>query len=491
MSSRILTASQFVARPVDEVAGFFESPGNITRITPSSMRLHIRSQDLAMRSGLEIEYDVRPLPFMSSLWRTRIVDYDPSRGFTDVQLRGPYRRWEHHHAFRAVDGGTQVDDRVEYELPLGPLGGIGHRLIVKSELERIFGHRARAVDAVLEPAGVLPAGETRLRVAIAGGTGFVGGAIARELRRRGHQVIVLSSRGEAGRDSLPDDIDIRVVDVASGAGLPEALGDVQALAIALAFRNSPIESPRAGQTFEAVDAAGTERLVAAARQAGVASVLYMSGAGAAPDAKRHWFRAKWRAEEAVRGSGLRWTILRPTWIYGPDDVSLNRFIEFARWLPFVPLTNRGRQRLAPVFIDDVATASADLLVRPAGAETTFEIGGPEELELAEIIRRAIVKAGVLRPLVPGPTPLIKVGAAPLRLMRRPWLTPDAIDFVNQPAVADPAPLEAVLGWRMRGLDDGLATYLDRMPPGVQLAFGDQPTTNPIEQTLDGSSRGSR
>jgi NADH dehydrogenase len=471
MTVRVLSASQFVARPVDEVVAFFERPANLVRLTPPSMRLRIRSRDLAMREGLEIGYDLRPLPFMSSRWRTRIIDYDPPHGFMDVQLKGPYRRWEHRHTFDVTDGGTRVEDRIEYELPLRPLGDVAHP-IVRAELERIFSHRARVIEAVFEPAGSLPAGETRLRVAIAGGTGFVGRAIARELRRRGHSVTALSASGEASRRALPDDIEIRVIDAASGAGLPQALAGVDALVIALAFRNNPIESPRTGQTFEAVDAAGTENLIAAAREAGVTSVLYLSGAGAAPDARRHWFRAKWRAEEAVRRSGLRWTILRPTWIYGPDDVSLNRFIGFARWLPFVPLTNRGRQRLAPVFIDDVAAASTDLILGPKGAEATFEIGGPEELEMRAIIRMAAARAGVARPLMPGPTPLIKLAAAPLTLMRRPWLTPDAVDFVNQPAVVDSAPLEEALGWRMRSLDEGLATYLSGLPRGVRLAFAD-------------------
>ena len=103
----------------------------------------------------------------------------------------------------------------------------------------------------------------------------------------------------------------------------------------------------------------------AARASGVRSVRYVSGAGAAPDAERHWFRAKWRAEEAVRASGLAWTVVRPTWIYGPRDVSLNRFVGFARSLGMVPLTNRGRQLLAPVFVDDVARLLADTLEDPA------------------------------------------------------------------------------------------------------------------------------
>ena len=88
----------------------------------------------------------------------------------------------------------------------------------------------------------------------------------------------------------------------------------------------------------------------AGKAAGVERVVYISGAGAGHDAERHWFRAKAIAEDAVRASGMAWTILRPTWVFGPGDVSLNRFLGFARVLPFVPMTNFGSQGLAPVFV---------------------------------------------------------------------------------------------------------------------------------------------
>jgi len=469
MATHTLVATQVIPRPLDDVFEFFARPENLGRITPRSMAFHILSDDLRMRAGLEIDYRIRPFPAIPTTWRTLIAEYDPPRAFTDVQLKGPYRRWEHHHRFTEVDGGTRIDDQIEFELPFGRLGSIAGGL-VRSQLEQIFTYRARAIQEIFEPAGTPAAGLDPLVVAVAGGTGFVGGGIARELRRRGHRVIVLSSRGEAARGPLPDDIEIREVDVTTGDGLPDALTGVDGLVVALAFRNSPIEQPRRGQTFEAVDAGGTERLVAAARDRGLRAILYVSGAGAAPDARRHWFRAKWRAEEAIRSSGLRWTILRPTWIYGPRDVSLNRFVGFARRLPAVPLTNRGRQSLAPVFVDDVAAAVADLLVLPAGAQQTFEIGGPEVLEMREVVRRATHSAGVDRPIVPGPAPLLKIGTAPLTLLPSPPLTPDAIDFINQPAVVDSTPIRAALGREMRRLDDALATYLGRLPDGAKLAI---------------------
>jgi uncharacterized protein YbjT (DUF2867 family) len=197
-------------------------------------------------------------------------------------------------------------------------------------------------------------------VAVAGGSGFVGRSIVRELAARGSSVIVLSHRPPiATTDRL---IEFRQGDINEPDGLPGALAGVEILVICLGFRNSPIEAPRRGQTFERIDAGGTEALVAAAKTVGISRLVYISGAGAAPDAPRHWFRAKWRAEEAVRGSGIVYTIFRPSWIYGRGDRSLNRFLGFARWLPFVPQIGNGRQLLAPVFVDDIGALVADALV---------------------------------------------------------------------------------------------------------------------------------
>src|SRR5918995_2768405 len=201
MTTQHLSASQFVDRPVDEVFAFFSEPRNLGRLTPGAMGFEFLSTDFDMRSGLEIDYRLRPLLGIPAGWRTRITDFDAPRGFVDVQLKGPYRRWQHRHTFTPMGTGTLVQDEIEYELPFGPLGDAGNAWLVRNELRRIFGFRARAVANIFERP--LPNGAP-LTVAVAGGTGFVGGAIAQELFRRGERVIVLSQRGEAGRGTLPD-----------------------------------------------------------------------------------------------------------------------------------------------------------------------------------------------------------------------------------------------------------------------------------------------
>jgi NADH dehydrogenase len=463
-----LSARQLVPRPIDEVFAFFARPGNLGRITPSGMGLELLTDDREMRDGVEIRHRIRPVLRIPLTWTARISEVRPPSRFVDVQVRGPYRSWEHTHTFEAVAGGTLVHDEIVYSLPLGPLGDLVNRLVVRGQLGRIFRHRAATLRTVFAGSAAGAGTATGLTVAVAGGTGFVGGAIATELHRRGHAVRVLSHRGEPARGGLADAIEIRSADVQTGEGLVEALRGADALAIALAFRNSPIEAPRRHQSFVEVDAAGTERLVAAAREAGVARVVYLSGAGAAPDAKRHWFRAKWRAEEAIRGSGLTWTIIRPTWLFGPRDVSLNRFVGFGRTLFAVPMTNTGSQQLAPVFIDDATRLAADSLVDDAAAGQVFELGGPETLTMREIIATALRVAGLRRPIVPGP--LIKLAAVPLSWLPTPILTPDAVDFINQPATVDLAPLLERMPRRLTPLEEGLRTYLAPQLGDATLAF---------------------
>ncbi len=467
-----LQASQYIDRPIEEVFDFFAQPRNLGRLTPRQMRFEFLSDDFEMRAGLEIEYRLRPLFGVPVGWRTLIDSFDPPHSFSDIQLSGPYRRWEHQHTFRAQAGGTLMEDEITYQMPLGPLGELGHGVLIRPELEQVFRHRARSIATIF----ATPApNATPLTIAVAGGTGFVGGAIADELYRRGHRVVVLSSRGEEARGGLPDDVEIRTADVSGDEDLSAALQGVESLVISLAFPNLPIEAPRKGRTFDAIDAGGTEKLVDAARKAGVRRLFYVSGAGAAPDAPRHWFRAKWRAEEAVRGSGAEWTILRPTWIYGPRDVSLNRFVNFARRLQAVPMTNFGRQRMAPVFIDDIAQLAADSLTTEAAAGQMFEVGGPETMSMRQVIGRALAVAGIRRPIIPGPSPLIKLAAAPLALLPTPPLTPAAVDFINQPATVEIEPLLARMPRRLTPFDEGLASYL-------------APGSGPATFTFDAPSR---
>ena len=298
-------------------------------------------------------------------------------------------------------------------------------------------------------------------ILVVGGTGFVGAGIVREFAQRDKPVAVLSRNPDRHRDRFPGlNVEFRRGDVTEPGSLKDALAGIETVISSQQFPNSPIESPKKGYTFEKVDAEGTENLVQAAKAAGVKRFVYLSGVGAAPDAARHWFRAKWRAETAVRESGMIYTIIRPSWVFGPEDVALNRFLGMSRYLPFVPLIgNAGKQRLQPVFVDDVARAVAESLEKPAADNQVFEIGGPDVLTMTEIVKAALEVAGRRRPLLAAPKSLMKLMASVIQFAPGRPLTPDAVDFITMDALADPSEIEAGLGIKMTPLREALATYL--------------------------------
>ena len=298
-------------------------------------------------------------------------------------------------------------------------------------------------------------------ILVAGGTGFLGGAIVRELARRGKKVAVLTRDASRARRRFPGlDIEYRTGDVRDADSLRSAIQGAEVVISSVQFPSFPMENRQRGYTFEEVDAAGTERLVQTAKEAGVKRFIYLSGAGAAPDARYHWFRAKWRAETAVRESSIPYVIFRPSWVFGPEDVALNRFLGMARFLPFVPIIGSGgKQRLQPVFIDDVARAVAEAVESPAADNQVLEIGGPEVLSMNEIVRTALAVAGRSRLLISFPKGLMKLLSTFLQMLPGPPLTPDAIDFITMDALADPAEVQRKLGITVTPLREALATYL--------------------------------
>jgi ligand-binding SRPBCC domain-containing protein len=146
---RTLHRQQWVPRPLETVFDFFEHPENLTLITPPWLGLRLRTPGpLTMRAGLVIDYHVRALGW-TTRWRSLIAEYDPPYGFRDVQVIGPYRRWDHRHRFRREEGGTAIEDLVVYEPPLGPLGGLLDVLVIRRQLAAIFEYRRRRIEALL------------------------------------------------------------------------------------------------------------------------------------------------------------------------------------------------------------------------------------------------------------------------------------------------------------------------------------------------------
>jgi nucleoside-diphosphate-sugar epimerase len=296
-------------------------------------------------------------------------------------------------------------------------------------------------------------------ILVAGGTGFIGRAVVRRLVAGGQDVAVMTAHPDRSSETIrrlgatPVQGDVQDPD-----SLRDAVRGMDVVVQTLTFPTFPVEKKSRGFTFEEFDHLGTERLVRAAAVGGATRFVYASGSGAAPDAAKVWYRAKWEGEEAIRRAEVEAAIIRPSWVYGPEDRALNRFVTFHRWLPFVPVVGDGRQRLQPVFIDDVAEVFAQA-VRPAGPSGTFEIGGPGVLFMNDVLRTMMRVRGRIKPLLHVPAAAPKAAGFLLKHLPRPPLSPDAVDFLTGDAVADTGPLLEAFDVRLTPLEEGLARYL--------------------------------
>lgn len=148
---RTLLRSMRIERSPDEVFPFFADAANLERITPPELRFRILTpMPVAMGPGTLLDYrlSLYGVPFR---WRTEIAAWEPPHRFVDRQSSGPYREWVHTHRFLPEDGGTRMEDRVDYVLPLGRPGLLALPL-VRRQLERIFDYREAAIRELLEGA---------------------------------------------------------------------------------------------------------------------------------------------------------------------------------------------------------------------------------------------------------------------------------------------------------------------------------------------------
>jgi ligand-binding SRPBCC domain-containing protein len=147
MKPFILNRKQFLPIPLKTAWDFFSSPKNLSAITPAKMNFRILSMTGGerMHAGQVITYQVNVLPLVRVRWVTKITNVREPFEFTDEQKSGPYKLWRHTHLFKEVDGGVEMTDTVEYVLPMGILGRIAHRLLVKGEVNAIFDYRFKVL----------------------------------------------------------------------------------------------------------------------------------------------------------------------------------------------------------------------------------------------------------------------------------------------------------------------------------------------------------
>jgi uncharacterized protein YbjT (DUF2867 family) len=297
-----------------------------------------------------------------------------------------------------------------------------------------------------------------MNVLVAGGTGFIGSRVVDELLAKGgHRVLVMTR--DPARARPREGVEYVRGDVSDAASLEAATRGVDVVVHAVQFPNHPVENSRKGWTYEQVDGEGTERMVGAAVKNGVKRFVYLSGAGTRPGRTEPWFRAKERAERAITSSGMEYVILQPSWIYGPDDRSMNKFVAFVKYLPIVPVIGSGQERVQALSVYDVAKVAAAAVDEPAATNRVFELGSSPPLTMDEILRTIMRVLGKRKPLLHQPAWLIKIPASIIQYLPNAPLSPGAVDFITMDERVDASDAEQVFDIQFRSLETGLREYL--------------------------------
>jgi uncharacterized protein YbjT (DUF2867 family) len=239
-----------------------------------------------------------------------------------------------------------------------------------------------------------------VKVLVTGGTGFIGPHVVRAIQGAGHDVRALVRKG-----SIPG-TEPAQGDLTDPESLRRAVEGVDAVVHLVGIRQGREEQ------FQRIMVDGTRDLLAAAREAGVGRFVNMSALGTTEETKDlvPYYHAKWLQEGLVRESGLEHVIFRPTFAFGKDGGIIPTFRKLAKLAPVTPIVGSGKQRIQPIWVDDVAAYFADALAKPEAANRLFELGGPDVVSWDEFWVRLKRALGVRRPSVHVPMAIMRANA---------------------------------------------------------------------------------
>lgn len=310
-------------------------------------------------------------------------------------------------------------------------------------------------------------------VTVFGGSGFLGGQVVRALLRDGYRVRIAVRNPTLAYESQTQgrvgQIQRVACDVTDDAQVAAALdGATAAVNLVGILYQSP------WQRFEPLHAQAPERIAKACARRGIERFVHVSAIGADPASASVYARTKGEGEIWARKALKSTTVIRPSVVFGKGDGLLNRFGSMATMSPALPMPGGGETRFQPVYVGDVAQAIARAVDDPSTAGKTFELGGPEEMTLRQILELVLNETHRDRALLPLPWPVASLMGMMLEPMSwvglAPPLTRDQVTLLKSDNVvgADARGL-ADLGVTATGIEAIAPTYLWRYRDGGQFA----------------------
>lgn len=267
---------------------------------------------------------------------------------------------------------------------------------------------------------------------IAGGTGFIGGHLINTLRSEGYKLKCLV-RSDKAQKSLES----KGIEVISGdITIPETLEGVLTSEDFVIHLVGIIQE-KGSATFHSIHVKGTENLVREAKKVNVKHFFYQSALGADINSWSGYLRTKAEAEEIVKGSGLSYTIFRPSLIIGPWDGFTKRLVDMLKISPVIPIPGEGKTKFQPIYIKDWLACFKNIISNPSAFISTYELGGPEHLTYREIIEALADAMDIKKPVFNIPMGLMRFGASIIeKMLPSPPFTSEQLRLLEQDNICD-------------------------------------------------------
>lgn len=296
-------------------------------------------------------------------------------------------------------------------------------------------------------------------ILITGATGFIGRHLVSRLAEQGVRSRCLVRDPKRAAQILPaDKVELVQGDTLNATALQKAVHGIDTIVHAAFMTADRKES--AGNHYENTNVRGTENVIKAAKEAGVNRIVEISGLGTRADKPGSYMQGRYLAEQTLKESGLDWTIIQPSVLFGKGSPFIKGLADLIHSAPVVPLIGGGKTLFQPIYVEDVVSVIMNVLEDPTRtSRKTYTIGGPEYYSFRQVIDLLLGTMHKTRIKAPAPTQLVGVGAAVMEaVLPKPPITKAAMTLFSFDNITDKQSIERDFGFKPMSFTDYLRQH---------------------------------